>query len=178
MLVTGWKKEIFRPQGHPDQETVDCFAHLDENIAEALPYLNAGMDADVYISDPPCITLKRDARKIAIHADKIALEDLADEDEAERFLKEIQKEVNDIWERRDEITPLYQTKARPHVIEILKRLPKTNCGQCGQPSCMVFATLARKGTMTPEDCPPLDENGKHALKEYLSQFSLSSSVVV
>lgn len=32
------------------------------------------------------------------------------------------------------------------VLELLKALPRTNCGECGQPTCMAFATrVIRKG---------------------------------
>ena len=30
-------------------------------------------------------------------------------------------------------------------IELYKKLPKTNCGDCGHPSCLAFATQVRDG---------------------------------
>lgn len=36
-------------------------------------------------------------------------------------------------------------------------LPRTNCRECGQPTCMVFATLVARGVKGPEDCPALKE---------------------
>ena len=41
-------------------------------------------------------------------------------------------------------------------IELYKKLPKTNCGDCGQPSCLAFATQVVFGQEL-GDCPHLDE---------------------
>ncbi|MBF0516553.1 MAG: DUF3786 domain-containing protein [Nitrospirae bacterium] len=41
-------------------------------------------------------------------------------------------------------------------IEIYKELPKTNCGQCGQRTCMAFAIVVSKGDQQITGCPYLD----------------------
>lgn len=41
------------------------------------------------------------------------------------------------------------------VVDILKRLPKTNCKECGEPTCMAFATRLVKNDIALEACPPL-----------------------
>ncbi len=41
-------------------------------------------------------------------------------------------------------------------LEIVKLLPKTNCGQCGEVSCLAFAVALAAGKKRPEDCPYLD----------------------
>jgi ArsR family metal-binding transcriptional regulator len=56
------------------------------------------------------------------------------------------------------------------VLEILKLLPKTNCGECGQPTCMVFATQVAEGGKDSDDCPTLDRERKTKLARYLGQF--------
>jgi hypothetical protein len=42
-------------------------------------------------------------------------------------------------------------------IELYKQLPKTNCGDCGQPSCLAFANQVIGYGQELEDCPHLDE---------------------
>lgn len=44
---------------------------------------------------------------------------------------------------------------KPNVVEILKHLPKTNCRECGDPTCMVFATKVLKKEASLEACKPL-----------------------
>ncbi|MEW6593248.1 MAG: DUF3786 domain-containing protein [Thermodesulfobacteriota bacterium] len=44
-------------------------------------------------------------------------------------------------------------------LELVKRTPKTNCGECGYPTCLAFAALAVKGVASLERCPHLDRAG-------------------
>jgi CO dehydrogenase/acetyl-CoA synthase gamma subunit (corrinoid Fe-S protein) len=56
------------------------------------------------------------------------------------------------------------------MMEILRLLPKTNCGECGEPTCTVFALRAAEGVKCPDDCPKLDSGNKAKLESYLGQF--------
>lgn len=48
-------------------------------------------------------------------------------------------------------------------IEILKLLPKTNCKECGYPTCLAFASTVFKGERSLSDCP-------HLAKDIIEQF--------
>jgi len=52
---------------------------------------------------------------------------IRDLDEAHALIAWIQGQVNDIYERRDQIAPRYTSQAGLKVMEILKLLPMTNC---------------------------------------------------
>jgi len=54
----------------------------------------------------------------------------------------------------------------------LKLLPKTNCRECGEATCMVFAAMMADGIKGVDDCPPLDAEHRQKLGEYLSRFDL------
>lgn len=43
--------------------------------------------------------------------------------------------------------------------EILKKTPKTNCGQCGHPTCLAFAAAVSKSGEDPGKCPFIDLEG-------------------
>ncbi len=45
----------------------------------------------------------------------------------------------------------------PH--DILKRVPKTNCGECGYPACLAFAANVSKSGEDPHKCPYIDLDG-------------------
>jgi CO dehydrogenase/acetyl-CoA synthase gamma subunit (corrinoid Fe-S protein) len=62
---------------------------------------------------------------------------------------------------------------RPQLIEILKCLPRTNCRECGQPTCMVFATLVMEGAKVSDDCPLMASDQKALLDAYMSRFTLA-----
>jgi hypothetical protein len=43
-------------------------------------------------------------------------------------------------------------------MDVMKILPKTNCRQCGQATCLAFAVAVIKGDKKLADCPPLDRD--------------------
>ena len=170
MLLKGYSKEIFRPECNPGFESVHCIAHLDQDISAVLPYLNAVLGGFEYLRDPPAVVFRSQGRLITVHGRKIAINALRDEDEADKILAWLQREINQTWENREEIDPSYEGAPKPKLIEILKLLPKTNCKECGEPTCMVFAARMAEGVQGPEDCPPLGAANKQLLAGYMSQF--------
>jgi acetyl-CoA decarbonylase/synthase complex subunit gamma len=50
-------------------------------------------------------------------------------------------------------------------IEIFKLLPKTNCGQCGVPTCLAFAMALAAGKAELAKCPHVSEEAKAKLSE-------------
>lgn len=50
-------------------------------------------------------------------------------------------------------------------IEIFKQLPKTNCGDCGVPTCLAFAMKLAQGGAELASCPHVSDEAKAALSE-------------
>ena len=48
-------------------------------------------------------------------------------------------------------------------LEIFKQLPKTNCKDCGQPTCLAFAMALASGKASLEQCPHVSDAAKEAL---------------
>jgi ArsR family metal-binding transcriptional regulator len=172
MLLKGYRKEIFRPECNPQFQSLHCIAHLDQDITEVLPYLNAVLGGYQYFKEPPALTLRTHGKLITLHPREIAINALRDEEQADKILEWLKHEINETWEKRDGIEPSFETPEKPKVFEILKLLPRTNCRECGQPTCMVFAVQVAEGGKDPEDCPPLDEELKAELHKYLDQFQM------
>ena len=171
MLLEGYKKEIFRPKCNPNFQSVHCVAHLDQDISEVLPYLNSALGGDNYVTSPPSLTLRVHGKLITLHSREIFVNALNDEEEAEKILGWLKKEINEAWEKRAEIGPTYEAPAVPQMMEILKLLPRGNCRKCGEPTCMVFALRAAEGVKGSEDCPDLKDENRAELAEYLGRFS-------
>ncbi|MCL2606956.1 MAG: acetyl-CoA decarbonylase/synthase complex subunit gamma [Methanomassiliicoccaceae archaeon] len=53
----------------------------------------------------------------------------------------------------------------PTAIEFFKLLPKTNCKDCGQPTCLAFAMLLANQKAKIDDCPHISKDSKDALEE-------------
>ncbi len=146
MLLKGYREEISRPACNNTFQSLHCIAHLDDDISEVLPYLNAVLGGDTYIKNPPSVTFKTQGKLITVHGNKIAVNALRDEAEAHHILEWLKQEINDAWENRENIIPKYDGKAKPHILDIYKLLPKTNCRKCGQPTCMMFPRSRPKGS--------------------------------
>jgi len=170
MLLTGYRKEIFRPECNPSFQSLHCVAYLDEDIEAVLPYLNARLGGDEYYREPPAVTFRPQGKLITVHPRQIAVNALRDEEEADKILEWLKREINEAWESRAEIEPSYESAPKPKVLEILKLLPRTNCQLCGEPTCMVFAARVAEGIKGPEDCPTLSKEFRIRLDDYLSPF--------
>jgi ArsR family metal-binding transcriptional regulator len=170
MLLTGHTKKYSRPECLPSSESLQCHAQLNEDISEALPYLNAVLGGDQYCSDPPEVMFHHSGKIIKVGAREIAVNALKDEEEADKILEWLKNEINRAWENRADITPCFIGKTKPKLMEILKLLPKTNCRKCGQPTCMVFASQVVEGGKGPEHCPEMTEINMEKLTTYLAGF--------
>jgi ArsR family metal-binding transcriptional regulator len=171
MLLKSYIKEIFRPECNPKFQSLHCIAHLDQDIGQVLPYLNAVLGGFEYLRDPPAVTFKVHGKLITIEPNQIAVNALRDEEEADKILEWLKREINNAWEKRKEITPKVETDPRPQPMEILKHLPRTNCRACGENTCMVFALRLCEEAKGLKDCPALSEDATRALEGYLHDFS-------
>lgn len=172
MLLESYQLEIFNNECMPGALTVQCFAHLDQDVSEALPFLNAELGGFEFIKDPPSVTFRLHGKLLTVHGNKIAVNALKDEAEARKIVEWLKREINNAWEQRDGITPRYEGMPRPQVIKILKQLPRTNCRECGEPTCMVFAARVTEGVKGSGDCPPLTSGAIQSIDDYMAGFSI------
>ena len=127
MLLNGYRKEIFRPECNPSFQSLHCIAYLEEDIEAVLPYLNARLGGDEYYREPPAVTFRPQGKLITVQPRQIAVNALRDDEEADKILEWMKREINEAWEKRAEIEPSYESAPKPKLLEILKLLPKTNC---------------------------------------------------
>ncbi len=172
MLLESYRLEIFNNECMPGAMSVQCFAHLDQDVSAALPFLNTELGGFTYIKDPPSVTFRLHGKLLTLHGNKIAVNALKDEAEARKIVEWIKREINHAWENRASIVPRYEGMPRPQVIRILKCLPKTNCRECREPTCMVFATRVAEGVKDSDDCPALTSTPKAALDAYMKPFAM------
>jgi len=172
MILSGYQMEIFRPKCNSCFESVHCIARLNEDIGDALPYLNAVLGGTQYFNDPPELMFHHHGRIIKVGSKEIAINALHDESEAKRILSWLMNEINQVWEDRSTITPSYTERKLPKLIDILRMLPKMNCRKCGQPTCLVFAVQMREGGKGADQCPELSKGDREKLSKYMDGFVL------
>lgn len=157
MLIEKFDLEVFTPPCEPGAERFAAKAHLEVDISEVLPYLNATLRGAIYHPGANALTWKKGGHNIAFHAYEIATSNVEDRDGAEKEIKGLIDMVNRTWERRAEITPSTETRQRPTPMAIYKLLPNTNCKQCGDPTCYSFALKLAASQKKLADCPALLE---------------------
>ncbi|GAB4516437.1 MAG: (Fe-S)-binding protein [Anaerolineae bacterium] len=155
MLIEKYDLEVFTPPCEPGAERFSAIAHLDADIREVLPYLNATLRGAIYDAQVPSLRWTKGGHYVTFQPKQIAVSNVEDREAALREVRALIDIVNRTWERRHEIEPNYEMRRRPSPLEVYKLLPRTNCKQCGEPTCFVFATKLAAGQVIPSDCPPL-----------------------
>ncbi|MBM4286270.1 MAG: Fe-S cluster protein [Deltaproteobacteria bacterium] len=157
------------------KEVLHGIANFSADISPSFPYVNAELGGWDYDRTNQVLLLKlSDGKWITLHPHKIAIRGIKDLEEAQALLDWIKGQINDIYARRESITPRYASQAGLKVMEILKLTPMTNCKACGYATCMAYAAALREGEVSLADCPPLWEEKfrekREKLQAYLDSF--------
>ena len=163
--------EIFRPKMDSSKEVLHAIATFEADISPSFPYVNAELGGWDYDQTNQVLLLKlSDGKWITLHPQKIAIRGARDMEEAQALLTWIQAQINDIYERRQTITPRYVSQAGLKIMEILKLLPMTNCKLCGYATCMAYAAALREGEISLQACKPLWEEKYREKREKLEAY--------
>ncbi|MBE0481384.1 MAG: hypothetical protein IBX68_10455 [Dehalococcoidia bacterium] len=155
-LIRDYELELASPECHPGAEWYRACITLDGNIAEALPYLNAELGGFDYQHNVRVLLWMCKGRNYAFRPEQVMIAPVFNREEADELANEIVGKINDTWDRRSDITPRYEGRGPlPNTLEIYKLLPRTNCRECGHPTCMAFATALRNDPTLLPSCPYL-----------------------
>ena len=130
-------------------------AELNDDIGEVFPYLNSVVKNAVYTPEAQNLNFKMDTGAVSLMPREIAVGQVTCEKDAIKVLDYVKEMINDTWEKRADITPIYERKGEIKAKEVLDFLPKTNCRDCGLPTCFAFAVALLKGHKRLKDCPAL-----------------------
>jgi ArsR family metal-binding transcriptional regulator len=127
------------------------------DLWEVMPYMNAMFRTSTYNHDAGSIKFTNDRIEYTIIRDQVNVAKFVNRTELHELLDWLKDLINDIYESRPEMTPLYTCRKPVPVLFIYNLLPKTNCRMCGEKSCMVFAAQLNKLETDIDACPPLSE---------------------
>lgn len=140
---------------YADTSKIRLKAKLSDDIEEIMPYINGAVKNAVYNPHAPNLTLHREFRMITLYPRELALIKALNTTDARQVLSWLQDLINETAARKDEIEPIYEAKKRPHPLQLFVWLPKTNCRQCGEKTCLAFAAQLFAGQQRLERCAPL-----------------------
>ncbi|WP_066633272.1 (Fe-S)-binding protein [Desulfolucanica intricata] len=153
-----------------DGARVRVTAMWNQDTGELLPYVNAVVK---YASLDPggvSITFKYRGCPVILERRRVTLGQLADLDEAEDIMEDLVDFLRRVRNKKAEITPLNQPKPQPQVHEIIRLLPRTNCGQCGESTCTAFALKLVLDRQKAENCLPLTGDEIRAVLKVLESL--------
>jgi ArsR family metal-binding transcriptional regulator len=144
-----------------DSSKLKGITEADCDLTELLPYINAEVKKADY--KPGSISFKKDIIGFTVMNRNINITKFDNMTHLYELLDWVKEFLNEIVARKDEITPSYETLKYPAPTEIYKLLPKTNCGQCGEHSCMAFAGKLSRMNADLTQCVPI-YNEEHSEK--------------
>jgi len=142
-----------------DETKIRLIAHIEGDLGPVLPYLNAVIPKASYTPAAETLTYMEGYRMIALYRQRITIAKADDILDAWRTLEEIRQLAMQTWSDRDAIEPSFESRRKPPAFEIFKRLPRTNCGLCGEPTCLVFAVKVWSGEIPVSLCLPVFQEG-------------------
>lgn len=155
-----------------DATRIRIIAHISGDLTEALPYMNSTMKEACYNKDGPTFTYQDGYRMVSVNPRRIAVAKADEILDAWRVLEDLRIRANEAWSRRMEIAPSFEMRGKPPALEILKRLPRTNCRACGERTCLAFAVRVRAGEVPVQRCAPVFETGEYGrLRDALAEIA-------
>lgn len=130
-------------------------ADLSNGISEVMPYLNTVIKNATYNRHAQNLTFTRDVRLITLYPERVTMAKAVNATDAYQMLDWLKDLINETWENRENIVPSFEVKSRPRPLEIYGWLPKTNCKDCGEMTCLAFATKLLLGEQQIKNCRPL-----------------------
>lgn len=161
-LIKDYEIEMVASPHSKDERDVDMHIHVEADLRDVLPYLNAVLKGAMYAPERPALTWRYQDRSIGFWPDHIAVADAPLREESERLAGELVGLVNDVWSRREAIEPDHRRPSFRQPIEIYRELPGTNCQACGVTTCFNFALKLSLGLAELDACKPLFEEGDYA----------------
>jgi ArsR family metal-binding transcriptional regulator len=154
-LINHYEYELAEAPCAPGSGRYSVRIILSDDISPVFPYLNSVLE-DTYFDRENKILIGRDKqRQYAFRETDIRVAGINEASQASEAARKAVALVNLVWQERATITPNLAERKLPTAMDIYKHLPKTNCGQCGYATCLVFASELRTANCMLEQCPPL-----------------------
>jgi len=125
------------------------------SLADVLPYLATLPNVIAFNPATGALTIRRRPGLIALEPTRVSITQVADVEEGLRLLVALTEAINATWEHRLELVPATTGLRAPRPLDLWELLPRTNCRQCGEATCMAFAFGLLQGARTLDACTPL-----------------------
>jgi ArsR family metal-binding transcriptional regulator len=125
------------------------------SLSEVLPYLATLPGIVTYNPEKPSLTFRRQPGFLTLLNDKVHITQVTDNEEGETLLNSLVDAINTTWENRNQLIAVTQPTRVLRPLDIFTLLPQTNCGDCGEATCMAFAAKLFMRERDFRECLPL-----------------------
>lgn len=159
-LISQYEYRTATPECHPGATSFNVFVDIQDDITAVLPYLNAVLEGPTdYRHENAILLWEGNGKRHAFRPHEIAISSFQSNEDGTGYAQKVVERINDIWRRRERITPNEKgIGPLPNALDLYKLLPRTNCRKCGFPTCMAYAVELRTDASKLDLCPELSED--------------------
>jgi ArsR family metal-binding transcriptional regulator len=142
-------------------KTLHCLAEPGRIIAigkpnrpldEVLPYLATLPGVIAWNPEALTLTFRRPHGFMTLYKDKVCITQVVDSTEGLQLFDALKEAVNAVWEKRTELIAVPTRKRAPRHLDIWELLPRSNCGMCGESTCLAFAVAVIQQKRSLAEC--------------------------
>jgi len=148
-------------------KTIPCLAEPGKIIVigkpscaldEVIPYLATLPGVIAYNPFACTLTFRRPRGFMTLYSGEITITQVDNAEEGLKLLEALKEAINATWEHRAELIPVTSIQKAPRLLDVWELLPRSNCGDCGEATCMAFAASLLLGNRLPDECPIIHSN--------------------
>jgi ArsR family metal-binding transcriptional regulator len=124
-------------------------------LNDVIPYLATLPGVIAYDPGVCTLTFRRQPGFMTLFSDKVTITQVKDTQEGLALLAALEVAINTVWEHRSSLVAVTCSKRAPRHLDIWELLPRTNCGQCGEATCLAFAVGLLQQKRNLSECLPL-----------------------
>jgi ArsR family metal-binding transcriptional regulator len=125
------------------------------DLEEVIPYLATLPGVIGYNPGTCTLTFRRQPGFITIQSGQVSITKVLDVQEGLGLLNDLTASINAVWNNREKLVAVMQIKRSPRPLDIWTLLPQSNCGKCGEATCMAFAVGLLQSNRGLDECPVL-----------------------
>ncbi len=155
-----------------ESDQVRFRAAFSRDIGEMLPYLNAVISNAIYNHAEGILCYTDNLRMVTLYPQSMTAMKAQNTTDAHQLAADVRALVNDTHRRRAEIEPNFSRRELPSAMDILGWLPEEeyNCGECGETTCLAFASRLYRGEGSVRECLPLLQRRHAEAREALQSM--------
>ena len=139
MLIDRVHMNLVNIECMPTSTKFNAIIELEVDIGDLLPYIATEIRGCTYIDGTGELNYMDKGHIIAIRTKQLTVTALQDEAEARQVCEDLKRMINEVYQRRESITPTFHKRGRLDPLSVYRELPQTNCGECDEATCMAFA---------------------------------------